>query len=135
MIGIDTNVLARFLVDDDPEQGRIASEFLEAMDTQGETGFVPDIVLAELSWVLARSYGFSREEIATAFRQLLLARQLVFRSRDEVREALDFYEKAGDLADHLIVEQSLRAGCSGVVTFDKKLQKRDQCMSPDQAFT
>lgn len=130
MIGLDTNVLVRFLVEDDPKQRRIATDLLTSMSERGEKGFIADIVLAELSWVLARSYHFSRQEIAGVVRQLLLARQLIFRDQDEIYAALEHYEKAADLADHLIVEQSLASGCAAVATFDKKLQKRIRCLSP-----
>lgn len=134
MIGLDTNVLARFLVEDDMEQSRIATELLEEMSARGEVGFVADIVLAELSWILDRSYNFSRGEIAASFRHLLLARQLDFRSRDEIREALDHYDDGGDLADHLIVEQSLGEGCSRLATFDKMPLRRDKCRAPQEIF-
>ncbi len=135
MIGLDTNLLVRFLVHDDEAQELEAAQLLAGLDQRGEDGFVPDVVLAELSWVLERSYGFSRDEIGSAVRKLLLARQLNFRCRDEVRDAVAQYERGGGgLADHLLTEQALGAGCRAVATFDENLQKRVECVAPGDAL-
>lgn len=131
MVGLDTNVLVRFLVQDDEAQQLEAAQLLTGLNQRGETGFVPDIVLAELSWVLERCYGFTRDEIGASVRKLLLARQLTFRCRDEVRNAVDQYERGGaGLADQLLTEQAKSAGCRAVATFDENLQKRTDCMPP-----
>ena len=131
MISLDTNVLVRILVADDPKQVRRASELIEQMDESGETAYVSDIVLCELVWVLDSGYGHDRIAIAAALRRLLTARQLSFDSPDNLFRALRAYEKGrGDLADYLIREHAKAAGCKKVFTFDKKLLREELFASP-----
>ena len=122
MTGVDTNVLVRFLVGDDPDQEARAASFLARASAAGERLFVPQIVVCELVWVLSYAYGKSRSEIAAGLEALLRARQLTFEEPDQIRAALErFAAGDGDLVDWLIWERSRAAGCDHVVTFDSRL--------------
>lgn len=122
MIALDTNVLVRFLVNDEPKQARKAKALVGKLDEDEARAFVPDIVLCELVWVLASCYRFDRARIAVALKMLVAARQLRFDSTDNVLRAIAAYETSkGDFADYLIREHAKSAGCEMVVTFDKTL--------------
>lgn len=131
MIGIDTNVLVRFLVEDDPNQAAQATSLIENAVTEGTTLFVSDVVLCETVWVLTARYGFSRPEVASVLGRLLQADHLSFRAPAQHARALAAFSNGrGDLADYVIREQSLAAGCSAVATFDKALLKEPGYQSP-----
>jgi len=123
---LDTNVLVRYLVEDDREQSERAATLIDgALDT-GEPLFVPQLVLAELVWVLTRAYEFRRAEVADLLRRLAHAKQLFIEDIDDVHRALDAYARGkADFADYLIREKAHRAGCEGLVTFDRKLLDED----------
>ena len=122
MIALDTNVVVRYLVDDDETQSRQAADLMEGAAARGEHLFVGDLVLCETVWVLASSYGFSREEISGVLTSLLRARALLFSSTDRLARALAAYrEGRGDFADYLIREHTRAAGAETVATFDRKL--------------
>lgn len=127
MTGVDTNVLVRFLVGDDPLQEARAARFLERASAGGERLFVTQIVMCELVWVLSYAYGKSRSDIAPRLDALLRARQLTFEEPDQIRSALErFAAGNGDFADWLIWERSRAAGCEHVVTFDNALLRSDE---------
>jgi predicted nucleic-acid-binding protein len=122
VIALDTNVLVRFLVEDDVEQTARARDLLQRAIDEQTACFVPDIVLCELVWVLSSAYRISRVEIARHLGTLLRSRNLIFRSTDQIARALAaFRDGRGDFADYLIREDSRTAGCEGVATFDKAL--------------
>jgi len=122
MRGVDTNVLVRFLVGDDPEQASRAAKLFAQATVNGEKLFVPQIVVCELVWVLGHAYDRSRPQIAAGLETLLRARQLTFEDADQIRAALErFAAGDGDLADWLIWERSRAAGAARVVTFDGRL--------------
>ena len=124
MIALDTNVLVRFLVEDDPRQTRRARELIRKQTDSGEPLFVPDVVLVETVWVLARSYRFTRLEIAEVLNKLLASRQLRFGSADRIARALSSYQTGpGGFSDYVIREQAQEAGCKAVATFDRVLIK------------
>lgn len=131
MTGLDTNVLVRFLVADDPDQTRRARKRIEKAVAEGDSLFVPDVALVETVWVLERGYKFDRSDIAIVLRKLLQARQLSFASPDRLDHALRRYEqgKAG-FADYLICVSSLEAGCGSVLTFDEALLKESGFCRP-----
>ena len=122
MIALDTNVLIRFLVEDDEAQSRRATELIEGAVARDEQVFVSDIVMCETVWVRSSAYRFSRAEIVDALSQLLRARSVVFNSTDSIARALDAYRKEkGDFADYLIREHARSAGAETVATFDGAL--------------
>ena len=131
MTGLDTNVLVRFLVADEPEQAARAARLFERSADAGETLFVAQIVVCELVWVLGYAYGRTRAEIASGLEQLLMARQLTFEAPDQIRRALQrFAAREGDLADWLIWERSRVAGCDAVATFDSRLLRSAEFALP-----
>lgn len=119
MIGIDTNVLVRFLVADDKEQARRAVHLMASLSTRAK-GHLSVVVLVETFWVLRRGYGLSSDDIVGAFRALLSAPELEVAHADVVREALTEVEDGFDFADALIAGLHHEAGCSTTVTFDKR---------------
>jgi predicted nucleic-acid-binding protein len=121
MIGVDTNVLVRYMVADDEDQTRRAAAFLEGAISVDDPGFVSVVVLVELVWVLERTYRFSSDEIAGAIESVLRAEPLRIDRRAEVVEALGVFQtKQGSFADALIATLAEHAGCAHVVTFDRK---------------
>jgi predicted nucleic-acid-binding protein len=119
VIGLDTNVLVRYLTQDDPEQSPVANAFVDDALEAGEMLFVSVVVTCELVWVLDAAYGFARREIATALTSLFRARQIELEQGDAQRRALNAYrEGPGDYADYAIRETCSTAGCGLVVTFD-----------------
>jgi len=131
MTALDTNVLVRFLVRDDRAQARKARALIDQLDMDEERGYVSDIILCEMVWVLGRSHGFERARIAETLKRLATARQLRFDSVDGVLRALLAYENGkADFADYLIREHAKAAGCKVVATFDAKLLKEDMFASP-----
>lgn len=131
MIALDTNVLVRFLVADDAEQHEAAQRSLNRLGPAEESGFVPDVVLVELVWVLRAAYGFSRREIHEALTALASADHLSFEDDERLSRVLRaFGEGRGDFADYLIRERALAYGCSTVETFDRVLQAEDGFSPP-----
>lgn len=124
MIALDTNVLVRFLVEDDPKQALRARSLIRRAIASSQTLFVSDIVLCELCWVLDRAYDLPRDQIVTALRSLLAANHLAFRCGSLLERALNAYQEGrGGFADYLIREQSAEVGCDSVATFDRALLK------------
>lgn len=130
MIGVDTNVVVRYLVRDDLAQAARARKFFDQCRERDESCFVGVIVLCELAWVLASCYDRSRDEVAEAVQLILSASLFEVERKDLVRRALeDFTELGGDFADHVIGAVSRHEGCSTTVTFDRGL-KQVQAFSP-----
>ena len=123
MIGLDTNVLVRYLAQDDKVQSPKATRVMEALRAD-EPGHVTLVVLVELVWVLARGYGASREEICKTLETLLQTKEVVVAQADVVWKALRVF-KAGsaDFADCLIERLGANIGSSHTVTFDLKAAK------------
>lgn len=121
MIGLDTNVIVRFLAQDDTVQSPLATRFMARLTPQ-HPGFVSSVVLAEVTWVLARAYKARREEIATAVEGLLRAAEVVTENAPAAYRALAAYRASAeaDFADALIAEVATMAGADETVTFDKK---------------
>lgn len=120
MIGLDTNILVRFLVQDDPSQSAAARSLLDRCSAR-EPGFVCREVLVELVWVLERAYGHTAPSISTALIGLLEAEELVLEDADDVATAAVAYGSGiADFADHMIAAASVRAGCDTLYTFDRK---------------
>jgi len=122
VIALDTNVLVRYLVEDDKTQSAAAAAAIDRAVAKGEELFVSDIVLCETACVLAASYKVPRTTIAGILRDLLHAKHLAFRSPDELTRALDaFTHGTGDFADYVIREHARTAECTTVLTFDRTL--------------
>lgn len=120
MIALDTNVLVRFLVGDDPRQSAAARALLAEL-TADRPGFVCREVAVELSWVLDRAYGFSRDRIATVFEELVGSEELRFEAEDDVLRAADGYRRGGaDFSDRMIAAAARRSGAETLHTFDRR---------------
>lgn len=121
MTGLDTNVLVRYLTQDDEAQLRAV---LTLLLKKGATFFVPDLVLIETDWVLSTIYQWSAQEIAEAFGRLLTVHNLIFEDESRIRGALRAIRQGADLSDELIVDRCREMGCKTVATFDKGITKR-----------
>jgi predicted nucleic-acid-binding protein len=118
VIGLDTNVLVRYVMQDDPRQSPRANRLIESLSAD-EPGYVPLVALVELVWVLAGSYGLTRAQIATVLDTLLRSKELVLDRTDVVKQALARYSGHGaDFADALIERLAAAAGCTRTMTFD-----------------
>jgi predicted nucleic-acid-binding protein len=124
MIAVDTNVLARLILQDDTEQH--AKSYQLFADRASEVGaiWISDVVLAELVWVLTRAAGHSRAEVSTVLTALTRNATVQLASPAAVREAARLYETASaDFADCLLSVQAASAGARSVMTFDRKMRK------------
>ena len=123
MIALDTNVLVRFLVQDDPLQAQLATKVIDQLNDDAH-GFVSREVLIELVWVLECAYRRGRAEIAVALDGLLSATELNIEGSDEVAPVLELYRNNGfDFADLMIAAAARRAGAAELVTFDRKASR------------
>ncbi len=118
MIGLDTNVLVRYVMQDDPEQSHKASRLVESLTSEAP-GFVPLVALIELVWVLTSCYDLTREQVAEALDGLLRAKEIVLERAEQVSQALrTFGASSADFADCLIERTAAAAGCGKTMTFD-----------------
>ena len=120
MIGLDTNVLVRYLAQDDPDQAARATRVVEQELTENAPGFIGLVVLVETVWVLQRLYRASAEEIRETVTDLLGSRTIVVENRDVVARALAISKQNScGFADAIISASALNAGCDKVVSFDR----------------
>jgi predicted nucleic-acid-binding protein len=123
MIGLDTNVLVRYLTQDNPAQFAKAAAFIDAASEREERFLVNTPVLCELVWVLTAVYDYSREEIAEALEQIFTTAQFEIERLDEARQALgDFRSSKADFSDALIGRMNRSLGAKHTVTFDRDLK-------------
>jgi predicted nucleic-acid-binding protein len=119
VIALDTNVLVRFLTQDDAGQAELAARLIEGL-TPEAPGFIAREVVVELVWVLERSYSFARAEVALALEALLTAAELEVEAADDVGTAMTRYRDEGPgFADQMIAAAGRRAGAAELVTFDR----------------
>lgn len=124
MIGLDTNVVIRYIVQDDARQSAAATRLIEKSLTATSPGFISLVTLAEIGWVLEECYGADRDRIAAVVEGLLSSRQILVEQAEVAWRALRAWKDSpADLSDTLIGEVALAAGCSKVVTFDRKASK------------
>jgi predicted nucleic-acid-binding protein len=124
MIGIDTNVLVRLIVADEPRQTAIAQDFIRDHCTPDDPGFISNVVLAEVAWILTRGYGYPRGAIADAIERIMEIAQLQTESSTDVASALGDYRRGpAGFTDCLIAHLNRTAECSHTVTFDRKAAK------------
>jgi predicted nucleic-acid-binding protein len=118
MIALDTNILVRLITRDDPAQADAVDALLSTPDA---AFFLPDLVLAELAWVLARGYAFTRAQVAEVMTALLDRLDVVFEDEERVQAAVRLYAGGLDLADALILGRAHAGGCSALASFDEAL--------------
>jgi predicted nucleic-acid-binding protein len=123
MIGLDSNVIVRYLMQDDPKQSQRATRLIEALSSEAP-GFVPLVAVVEIAWVLTSCYDLKREQVSEAMHGILRSKEFVVDRAQQVAQALRVY-KAGsaDFADCLIERGSTSAGCERTVTFDASAAK------------
>ena len=119
MTGLDTNVLVRYLAQDDARQSATAGRLMESFSAQAP-GFVSLVTLTETVWVLEDVYGRTRADVATVIEALLESEGLVIQMATLVWQVLrQVASSRADFADHLIETLGSAAGCTSTVTFDK----------------
>lgn len=119
MIALDTNVIVRYLTQDDPDQARGATTIIDSL-TSASPGFIATIVWAEIHWVLTRAYGFGALEVIEKLADLSLSDEIRAEDQGAVASALASARHGADFADALIGAAAKRAGCDEVVTFDRR---------------
>ncbi|PIP02734.1 MAG: VapC toxin family PIN domain ribonuclease [Zetaproteobacteria bacterium CG12_big_fil_rev_8_21_14_0_65_54_13] len=121
MKALDTNILIRFLVADDEKQAGIVRTLFKQAELKQQKLYVPLLVMLEMLWVLASVYRIPRNKILDAIQNLLLLPVLSFDRQVAVQNFLHSAKKGNeDLSDLLIAHAAVEAGCSSVLTFDKK---------------
>ena len=124
MIGLDTNVLVRYFVQDDPAQARRATELIETECTAAQPGLISSIVLCELVWVFESAYLYEKALICEVLERLLITAEFEVEAAFEAGSALkEFQTGSADFADCLIQHLNHSRGCDYTVTFDRKAAK------------
>jgi len=119
VIGLDTNVMARYVMRDDPRQTARADSVILSLTTR-DPGYLSLVVLVELWWVLRRTYLRSASECQRLFEEILRTDELVVENEQSVSQALSAVGGGADFADSLISALAQKAGCRTTVTFDKQ---------------
>ncbi len=124
MLGIDTNVLVRFLVQDDEAQFEKARKLIKREVAAGRRVFVNQLILMETEWVLRSRYAVPKNQIIEAISGLLDATDVQFEDEPAIEEALFIWKDAtADFADCLIGAKNRRMGCRVTATFDIRASK------------
>ena len=130
MIGLDTNVLVRYLTRDDAKQFQEASALLLGLEQQRRSAHLSTVTLCETVWVLTRAYKIKRAQIVEVFVKLLVTSLFVIEDKDAVREAVDLYRiGTGDFADYLVGIRARNAGSATLATFDSALHAHPELFS------
>ena len=123
MIGLDTNVLVRYIMQDDPKQSRKATALIESL-TDDHPGFITVVSVLELYWVLTTCYDLTDNQVKQALDVLLRTRQIIVDRADQVLRALRVFETSkADFADCLIERTASSTGCEQTLTFDVNAAK------------
>jgi predicted nucleic-acid-binding protein len=118
MTGLDSNVLVRYIIQDDAKQSQKATKLIESL-TVDAPGFVSVISVVELGWVLTSCYGLTRGQLEQVFEALLRTKEIVIDRADHVLKALRVFKATtADLTDCLIERSAADAGCDRTMTFD-----------------
>lgn len=119
MIGIDTNVIVRYIVQDDPKQAKAATKLIEQSCSPDNPGSINHIVMCEIVWVLKRNYKLDKASICQVIEQIMLTDRIVIEDIQLVWKALEtFKETKADFADCLLGQRNLQAGCGYTATLD-----------------
>ena len=123
MIGLDTSVLVRYIMQDDAKQAALATKLVDSLTPQ-VPGFVPMVAMVELVWVLSGAFGLQRAQIAEAVEALLRSKEMVVERAETVWQALRLFRAgSADFADGLIERSAAAAGCERTMTFDRAAVK------------
>lgn len=124
MIGLDTNVLLRYIVRDDAAQAKAASRFIEGRCSKDQPGHVSHVVLADLAWVLGRGYGYDKAEVVKVLAAIMSSAELKVQESALAWAALRAFQSGqADFADYLIGAVNEVCGCSATFTFDRRAAK------------
>jgi len=127
MIGLDTNVIVRYLLQDDAAQARVASAVIESAAGRGERLRLTAVTMCELVWVLESAYRQSRADVARALAQIVRTNDFDLAHVDQVRKAIEQYRATSvDFADALIGLVNEADGCEHTLTFDRSLKRIPQ---------
>jgi predicted nucleic-acid-binding protein len=130
MIGLDTNVLIRYIVQDDPDQAGRAARLIEERCSRDEPGFINHMVLCEIVWVLESVYRLGRGEVADILDRMLRVAALEVEDFDLAFAALLLYrDGVCDLADALIGHKNRQHGCAATATFDRRAARLAEFMA------
>ena len=121
MTALDTNVLVRYLAQDDDAQ---VQKILRMLDRKRASFFVCDLVLAETDWILRSLYDWTGREVADAFARMTTIHNLAFENETRLRSSLKALREGADLADELIVRTCRDKGAKTFATFDKQIVQR-----------
>ena len=132
MIGLDTNVLVRYILQDDPEQAVTAERLIESQCTAQSPGYISILVLVELAWVLTTGYGYKKQHVASTIHQILITNEFMVEDRETVWAAMREFERgSSDFADCLISHRNHTQGCTQTFTFDRKAARGSHFMLVD----
>lgn len=121
MPALDTNILVRFIVQDDAAQAAAARRLIAGCVEQGQSLFVPVTVMLELEWVLRAGYGYGKDDVLGTLSSLCAAAELRFESEQAVEVALQLFRtSAADFADCVHIALAAQAGEQPLWTFDKR---------------
>jgi len=121
MIGIDTNVLVRYITQDDQQQSNEANHFIETQLTKESPGIISKIVLCELAWVLSTAYAYPKKQIAEVIQQILITQEFCIEDSENAFKALQLYQnKSAGYADCFLAQTHNTMGAKYTVSFDKK---------------
>lgn len=123
MIGIDSNVIIRFLVDDDPEQSALAREAIAAL-SETNPGYLTLVGMSEIYWTLRRGYKHDKAAVLDRLERLIGTKEFLVEKPDIARRALRLAADGADLGDALISLVGADAGCDKTITFDRRAAKR-----------
>ena len=123
MIGLDTNVIVRYIMQDDVKQSPMATRLIESRSA-ASPGFVPMVAVVELAWVMSSAYELDKRQLIAALEGLLRTKELVVEGAETVWKALRLYQSANaDFADCLIERSASANGCEKTMTFDRDAAK------------
>ena len=126
MIGLDTNVLLRYVVQDDTRQSPLATQLIESTLSDDEPGWIATIVLCELVWVLEGPYDYARNAIVATLQRLFEIARFRVEQPAIAWRALEAYKGGADFSDAMIALGNEREGCAYTATFDRAAAKLKQ---------
>jgi predicted nucleic-acid-binding protein len=128
MIGLDTNVIVRYITQDDPKQAKLANQLIEQSVAEGVILKISQVTLCETVWVLERCYNSNKKEIVDVVKQLLYVQHIQIENKSIAWQALRDYEQhvGIDFTDCLIGRQNAANDCTFTYTFDKNAAKKLQ---------
>jgi predicted nucleic-acid-binding protein len=123
VIGLDTNVLARYIMQDDAKQSPLANKLVESL-TVDAPGFIALVSVVELVWVLSSAYQLDRPQLTAVLEGLMRTKELIVERAEIIWQAVRVFRgTSADFADCLIERSAMSAGCDRTMTFDRGAAK------------